>query len=188
MLRELDKALNRQGKRLVKEVRRSIKKKKMVVSGSLYESVRYELEEIDEGEFVMRFYMFDYGYYQDEGVKGANPSAVMITQKDGTKKRGKQKAPRSRFKFGSGMGKGSLFKALDKWIVGRGIAPRTASGRFMSRKALKYAMTKSIYYQGLEPREFFTPVYEKWERRLPSILSDALAKDVEQLWFELVKK
>jgi hypothetical protein len=157
MLRELDKALNRQGKRLVKEVRKSIKKKKMVVSGSLYESVRYELEEIDEGEFVMRFFMFDYGYYQDEGVKGANPSKISG---------GKQKAPQSRFKFGSGMGKGSLFKALDKWIVGRGIAPRTASGRFMSRKALKYAMTKSIYYQGLEPREFFTPVYEKWERRL----------------------
>jgi hypothetical protein len=182
MLRELDKALNRQGKRLVKEVRRSIKKKKMVVSGSLYESVRYELEEIDEGEFVMRFYMFDYGYYQDEGVKGANPSKISG---------GKQKAPRSRFKFGSGMGKGSLFKALDKWIVQKGEFNRQIRdkrGRFMSRKALRYAMTKSIYFQGIEPKEFFTPVYEKWERRLPSILSDALAKDVEQLWFELVKK
>lgn len=189
MLKELEKSLNRQGKRLTNDVKRSIKKKKMVVSGSLYDSVRYELEEVSEGEYVFRFFMWDYGYYQDEGVKGANPSAVMITQKDGTKKRGKQKAPRSRFKFGSGKGKGSLFIALDKWIVRKkGVTPRTASGQFMSRQALRYAMTKSIYFQGLEPKEFFSSVYEKWQRRLPDVMADALSKDVEKLWFELVRK
>ncbi len=184
MLNELERALNRQGKRLTSNVKRSIKRKKLVVSGALYDSVRYELEEVSEGEYVMSFYMLEYGYYQDEGVKGANPSAVTVNGK-----RGKQKAPRSKFRFGSGKGKGSLFKALDKWIVRKkGLTPRTASGKFMSRQSMKYAMTKSIYYQGIEPKEFFEPEFEKWQRRLPEALTDALAEDVQKLWFELVIK
>ena len=188
MLSELENALNRQGKRLTKSVQRSLKKKKMVVSGALYDSIRYELEEVEEGKFIFRFFMWDYGYYQDEGVKGVNPRAIMVTDKTGKKKRGRQKAPRSRFKFGTGTAKGSLFKALDQWIVRkRGLTPRNR-GRFMSRQAMKYAMSKSIYYQGLEPKEFFTPEFEKWQKRLPNVLADALTKDVEKLWFELVEK
>lgn len=183
MLKELERALDRQGKRLTQNVKRSIKKSDLVVSGSLYDSVRYELEEVEDGKYIMSFYMLEYGYYQDEGVKGANPGAVTVNGK-----RGKQKAPRSQFKFGSMTGKGSLFKALDNWIVRRSIAPRTAQGQFMSRQALKFAMTKSIYYQGIEPRDFFSPVWEKFNKRMPKVLTDALAKDVEKLWFELVKK
>lgn len=181
MLKELERALNRQGDRLTKDVKRAIKKKDLVVSGALYDSVRYELEEVGEGKYVMSFYMLEHGYYQDEGVKGANPSAVRVNGKAG-----RQKAPRSKFQFGKMTGKGSLFKALDNWIVRKGIAPRNRRGQFMSRQSLRYAMTKSIYYQGIEPKEFFTPVWDKWNKRVPDVLKDALSKDVEKLWLEFV--
>ena len=46
-------------------------------------------------------------------------------------------------------------KALDKWTVMRGIAPRDAKGRFMVRSGLKFAIARTIFIKGIEGVSFF---------------------------------
>jgi len=179
MLDNLEKELNKAGKKLVRDVKRNIKTKKKYASGQLYKSVHYDLYQKGEN-FVLQFYMLDYGYYQDEGVKGANPSKVP---------NGKQKAPFSQFKFGSKTGrKGGLTKALDKWIIRKGIAPRDKRGRFMSRKQVKFLISRSIFYTGLEPSNFFSDVWDKMVDRITPQLEKAVLLDYEKIVMQILKK
>ena len=72
------------------------------------------------------------------------------------------KAPFSPYKFGTKSGaKGGLTRGLDKWIIRKGIAPRDKSGKFMSRKTLKYLMARSVYLSGIRPTMFFTKPFDK---------------------------
>ena len=81
------------------------------------------------------FEMLDYAPFVDEGVRGKNPKGLPAK----SKWHGKQKAPKSPYKFGTKSGaKGGLTRGLDKWIIRKGIAPRDKEGKFMSRKTLKY--------------------------------------------------
>ena len=50
---------------------------------------------------------------------------------------------------------------LDKWTVRKGIAPRDKSGKFMSRKTLKFLMARSIYLSGIRPTMFFTKPFDR---------------------------
>ena len=170
--------LNKFGEDLVRNTRSKLSQKGKNVSGVLMDSIRYEVVPTEEG-FILEFWMMEYGYYQDEGVRGADPSAFKYAE---TGKTGKQKAPNSRFHFGSGKGKGSLFKGLDGWIVRKGLAPRK-NNRFTSRKSMKYAMARSIYLQGIEPSGFFT---EAWNETLGTIdedLAKGIAEEAEKLYF-----
>lgn len=161
-------------------VRQSIISKGVVDTGTLLKSVECYPEAQEDGTINIVFAMFNYGYFQDEGVKGANPS--------GMPNGGIQKAPFSKFTFGSGNGGGSLNKSLDGWIVRKGIAPRGAKGQFMSRKGLKYVMSRSIYLQGLPPRKFFAPIWEEQTKALQPMLEQGLIKDIETQWYELITK
>ena len=111
-------------------------------------------------------------------VKGADPTKV---------RQGRQKAPLSPFKFGSGKGKkGGLTKGLDSWIVRKRIAPRDKKGRFVSRDTIKFLMARSIYNQGIEPKLFFTKAWEKSLKKVPKELEKALINQVEKLFIELI--
>jgi hypothetical protein len=161
-------------------VKSSISQKGVVSSGALINSVKASVVVDSDDKLIIVYEMWDYGYYQDEGVKGANPSAMP--------KGGVQKAPASRFSFGSGSGKGSLFKSLDSWIVKKGIAPRGASGKFASRAGLKYVISRSIFLQGLPPRQFFQPVWKEQYKLLVPMLEKGLIKDIEFQWYERITK
>tara|TARA_R110001606_G_scaffold374687_1_gene532617 strand:+ start:1313 stop:1849 length:537 start_codon:yes stop_codon:yes gene_type:complete len=177
----LKDTLDKIGKDLVKNTKRNLEAKSKSVSGVLYDSIRYNIEETSEGA-ILEFWMFEYGYYQDEGVKGYKPRSIKVNGKAG-----KQKAPNSRFKFGSGKGKkGGLFKSIDSWIVRKKIAPRDKKGRFMSRDSIRYAMTKSIFHQGIEPSDFFTDAWNETLDKVDEKLTDELINDVEKLYFELI--
>jgi hypothetical protein len=166
-------------KKVTDDVKLSAASKGLKNTGTLIESIKcYPVPKDDFINIV--FEMFNYGYFQDEGVQGANPSAL----KNGT---GVQKAPGSRFKFGTGSGNGSLFKSLDSWIVKKGIAPRKESGAFMSRASMKYAMARSIYLQGLTPRNFFKPVWNTKTAELKPLLLSAIIRDIDLQWFEIIK-
>lgn len=179
MLVNLEKELNKAGKKLVRDVKRNIKAKKKYASGQLYKSISYELYEKD-GNYVLQYFMLDYGYYQDEGVKGANPRKVP---------NGRQKAPFSQFKFGSNTGrKGGLTKSLDKWIIRKRIAPRDKQGRFMSRKQVKFLIARSIYFTGIEPSNFFSDVWDKMVDKITPQLEKAVLVDYEKIVMQILKK
>ena len=65
---------------------------------------------------------------------------------------GKRKS--SPYSFGKSRD-GGLTRGIDKWIVMRGIAPRDAKGRFISRKSLKFLIARKIYTQGHDGLSFF---------------------------------
>jgi hypothetical protein len=177
MLENLENTLFILGETLVDDAKRNLKKEKKIVSGVLFKSLDYKIEKDFDDDFILRFSAVDYAQYVDQGVKGANPKY---------KKGGIQKAPRSPFKFGSGRGKGSLFKSLDKWIVRKkDIAPRDKKGRFMSREQIKHLFARSIYNQGIEPTMFLTRAWEKMLKDGEPLLEKGLIKDIEKLFIEL---
>ena len=164
---------------VTKVVQDNVKSKDLFVSGKLHDSIKCSYTQV-ENTLTIAYSMENYGYFQDEGVQGANPSKI---------KGGVQRGAGSRFKFGSGSGNGSLFKGLDKWTIMRGIAPRTAKGKFTSRASIKFAMAKSIYFQGLPPRKFFKDVWSEEIEKLKTKLPESINLDIqEQIQVKLKKR
>lgn len=156
---EFEKALDKYAKYVIQQARTNLTKGgppngTYNASMSLYNSLSYSIE-----DGIVSFEMLDYGPFQDEGVKGKNPSGLPKN----SKWHGKQKAPnKSPFKFGTKTGpKGGLTRGLDKWIIRKGIAPRDKEGKFMSRKTLKFLMARSIYLSGIRPTYFFTKPFDR---------------------------
>lgn len=188
MLNEVLKEIELFGDTVVLRTKKNLKNEGMISSGVLLDSIGYNVDQTKDG-FIFEFIMVEYGYYQDEGVQGANPAKVNINQPDGSKKRGIQKAPGSRFKFGSGTGpKGGLFKGLDPWVIKKNIAGRNAKGQFISRASTKTAIAKSIFYQGLPPRKFFSRAWDQTTGNIDNQLALAYIKDVEAIFLELIKQ
>lgn len=138
-------------------------------SGKLSESIKGNVK-ASKNSFALDFDMTMYGQFQDKGVKGSNPSAV---------KNGVQKAPNSPFSFKKSM---ISTKALDGWVVKKGLAPRNKEGKFESRNGLKFALAKSIASQGLRPSLFFTKAFEQgYKKYIDKDLIKEFGLDVEDL-------
>ena len=159
--------LGKIGKEVRRRARISLKARGKVVTGNLYNSIRYEQSvSKNEKSLDLRFSFPGAEYWQfvDEGVKGALSSA---------------KAPRSPFRFGSGTGpKGRLRPSIDKWVVRKGIAPRAAGGQFASRKSMVYAISRSIYQTGIRPSYFFTNAYDRTLKKHNAKLEKAVGDDI----------
>jgi len=161
------KELGRIGKEVRRRARISLKARGKVVTGKLYNSIRYEQGVSRNENSVNLKFSFrgaDYWKYVDEGVQGAISSA---------------KAPRSPFRFGSGSGpKGKLRGSIDRWVVKKGIAPREAGGQFAARKSMVYVISRSIYQTGIRPSYFFTNAYDKTLKKHNAKLEAAVAQDI----------
>ena len=161
------KELGKMGKEVRRRARISLKARGKVVTGNLYNSIRYEQSvSRNEKSLNLRFSFpgADYAGFVDEGVRGALSSA---------------KAPRSPFKFGTGSGpSGRLRPAIDKWVVKKGMAPRGAGGRFASRKGMVFAISRSIYQTGIKPSYFFTNAYDRTLKQYSPKLEKAVADDI----------
>ena len=154
-------------------VKRLAKSKDLDSTGKLLRSIKCEVDFLSDSQLEIVYTMLDYGYYMDEGVKGKNPG--------GMPNGGIQKAPNSRFKFGSGKGRGSLKSGINSWLVSKGIAPRVG-GKFVSRKSIIFLISRSIYLQGLGPRQFFRPVWNSELKKLmPQLGSGVLGKVSEDV-------
>lgn len=161
------KELGKMGKEVRRRARISLKARGKVVTGNLYNSIKYEQSvSRNEKSLNLRFSFpgADYAGFVDEGVRGALSSA---------------KAPRSPFKFGTGSGpSGGLRPAIDKWVVKKGMAPRGAGGRFASRKGMVFAISRSIYQTGIKPSYFFTNAYDRTLKKYSPKLEKAVADDI----------
>ena len=133
-------------------------------SGKLRNSIKGEVKEMPNSIGVY-FEMEPYGNFQDKGVSG-------VKQKFDTPYSYKTKMPPP--------------SAFDKWIVRKGIAPRSATGKFQSRKGLQFAIAKSVFKYGIRPSLFFTRPFEAAYKTLPDTLIDKYGLDAEQLLNEIL--
>lgn len=143
--------------------------------GDLRRSIAYMLQ-TGKRSFDLDFEMEDYGIFQDFGVQGAGPNDLP----KGAKNYGKNKAPFSPFKFGTGTAPKKQFKsAINGWMIQKGIAPREKNGQFTSRKSIAFMIRRDIYLSGIRPKKFFTDPFEDEFRKLPLDVTEAYALDLE---------
>ena len=115
--------------------------------GKLENSIKFEIVTTPDG-FSVQFYMSSYGQFVDKGVSG--------TQTKRTFKDYKGKAIKTPYSYKNSKGHSQPpSSALDKWVVRKGIAPRDASGKFMSRKSITFLIARSIGRKGIQGISFF---------------------------------
>lgn len=131
-------------KSVLRQAKNILKKKNKVVSGKLLNSLKYRLEATSKG-YNLIFKGSKHASFIDKGVSGTK---VTRTFQNIFGKR-----QRSPFKYSN---KQPPASALDKWIVRKGIAPRTETGQFMSRKSLQFLIARSIKSKGLAATSFFS--------------------------------
>jgi hypothetical protein len=157
-LKDTQDALNAFGKYVVQQSRSKLTQSNKNVSKRLYESLGYELK-VMPNSFSMAFLMENYGEYQDKGVSGTEV---------------KYNTP---YKYTNKMPPPSAFS---QWVVRKGLkGTRDASGRFVSRKGLQFAIAKSIFKKGIKPSLFFTKPFEAAFKNLPNDIVEAYGLDVE---------
>jgi len=126
-----------------------IKKGKQILKakgkeGKLSNSFKYRLESTNEG-YNLVFKAADYATFVDKGVSGTKTTRTYHNVFG--------KRERSPFKYTTKQPPASV---LDKWIVKKGIAPRTKTGQFMERKSLQFLIARSIKSKGLAATSFFS--------------------------------
>ena len=115
--------------------------------GKLEDSIKFEVITNPDG-FTVQFYMSSYGQFVDKGVSG--------TQTKRTFKDYKGKVIKTPYSYKNSKGHSQPpSKALDKWVVRKGIAPRDASGKFMKRKTITFLIARSIGRNGIQGISFF---------------------------------
>ena len=112
--------------------------------GKLSNSFKYRLESTKEG-YNLVFKAADYATFVDKGVSGTKTTRTYHNVFG--------KRERSPFKYTTKQPPASV---LDKWIVKKGIAPRTKTGQFMERKSLQFLIARSIKSKGLAATSFFS--------------------------------
>ena len=141
----LQRYLDSFGKQVLKDANGILSSQKG--NTALSKSIRFKVEKDSQG-FTTKFYMLDYGTFVDKGVSGnkikrgyINTEGFVTSSPYSYKNSKGHSQPPSR--------------ALDKWVVRKGIAPRDASGKFMSRKSITFLIARSIGRKGIQGISFF---------------------------------
>jgi len=145
-LEAVERYLNSFGKQVVNRAKGNLQKSKGGGT-ALENSIAFSVIEKD-GDLTVIFKMDYYGKFVDKGVSGTEVTRSFKDYKGQT-----LKSP-----FGYRKAKGHSqppTKALDKWIVKKGIAPRDKEGKFMSRKSIKFLIARSIGKKGIQGISFF---------------------------------
>ena len=171
--------LSKFAKAVIKSSRSNLTRKGKNASKELYRSLDFDLN-VTKNSFSLAFLMEAYGKFQDEGVRGKDPSKV---RRGDRTKRGQQ-APNSRYRFGSGSHKGTWGKFvnnIEKWVKKRGYRLRDDKGRFKegTYKTMAQIIASNIYFRGIAPSMFFTKPFEAAFKRLPDDLIEKFGLDLE---------
>ena len=138
----LERYLNSFGKQVANRAKGGLQKAKGGGS-NLEKSIDFKVITSDTG-FSVQFFMNSYGTFVDKGVSGTNKTRRFKDYKGNVIS--------SPYKYTT---KQPPSKALDKWIVRKGIAPRDEKGRFMSRKSISFLIARSIKKKGIQGISFF---------------------------------
>jgi len=138
----VEKYLRHFAESVIKKGRQILKAKGK--EGKLSNSFKYRLESTNEG-YNLVFKAADYATFVDKGVSGTKTTRTYHNVFG--------KRERSPFKYTTKQPPASV---LDKWIIKKGIAPRTKTGQFMERKSLQFLIARSIKSKGLAATSFFS--------------------------------
>ena len=179
---EVYKELNKFRKFVINESKKNLRKYGKG-GGKLESSLNSELK-VNPNSFELSFSMEDYGVFQDQGVKGADPSRVSPNAKI----KGQQ-APNSQFKFGSGSKSGTwnvFIAGLEKWARIKNIRLRDEKGRYKkgNYKSIAQIIGSNIYARGLKPSLFFTKTFEEAYKKLQEELVKKYGLDAIKLFNE----
>lgn len=176
VLDTLKKVLRNFGTKVVTEAKSNLSKQN--VSGRLSKSIRFE-DDVALKQSTIKFFMLDYGKYQDLGVRG--------TKKGKSVGKSYYGPSYPEYKYTDSMPPPSVF---DQWVIRKGKFNkiiRDNRGRFVDRsadtvgfrKSLTFLIARSIYGKGIKPTLFFTKPYTKYFKNLPQQVSNALGKDFD---------
>lgn len=165
MLDNLKIEIDKFRKAVITQSRSNLTRLQKNSSKKLYNSLKSDLK-VSKNSFQLDFSMEKYGEFQDKGVSG------------------KKVKYDTEFSYKSKMPPPSK---LDKWIVKRGLAPRT-KGKFTGRtinsvgfqKSIQFLIARSIYNKGIKPSLFFTKPFNNEYKKLSDNLIEAFGLDMEQ--------
>ena len=155
---------------VIKEAKINLAKKDNQ-DGKLANSLTSKISQTSS-EFIVKFFMENYGIFQDKGVRGVESYYA------------DEATSGSPFSYKSKGGKFGLKgmpppKAFDKWTVRKGLAPRDKRGRFLPRKTLDFLIARSIFKKGIRATSFFSEPLKMGEKIFADQFLKALAKDIE---------
>tara|TARA_R100001244_G_scaffold95596_1_gene71687 strand:+ start:741 stop:1298 length:558 start_codon:yes stop_codon:yes gene_type:complete len=175
MATNVENYLNSLGKYVVKQSKTMLTKAKKNVSKDLYNSIKYEL--VPDGDnFILQFYMLDYGQFVDKGVSGKKKIQAYTTWD-------KRKIA-SPFQFGTGSSlvgkaKGGMSGIMSKWVKKKGFQWKDKqTGKFMSHKSMGYLIARSIYRDGIKSLSFFQRPLGLGLDKFPTDLLEAVKTDI----------
>jgi hypothetical protein len=154
---QIRKELEKFQKYVISQARANLTRLKKNSSKNLYDSLKGQVT-YKKGDYTVEIEMDTYGLFVDKGVSG------------------KEKKYNTPYSYKSKMPPPS---ALDQWIVRKGIAPRDAKGRFITRKSLQFLIARGIYKNGIAPSLFLTKPFEAAMRKLPQDVVTAYGIDIE---------
>jgi len=182
-LNELNKIFDDFGRYMVKQSRANLTRAKMG-EGPLYKSINYKINDKKKDAIEWSFYMEDYGPYQDQGVRGADPSLVDNPK---TNYSGVQKAPNSPFSYSS---KKPPMEPLRSWAKSKNIRFRQgklvdgkwkSTGKFAKGgyDTIAFWLQKRIFAQGLKPSYFYTKPFDRAWENLPDKIFDSFKIEID---------
>ena len=139
----IERYLNSFGKQVVNRAKGNLQKAKGGGT-ALEQSIRFEVETDDDG-FSVKFYMADYGTFQDKGVSGNKQQQKYKDYKG--------KVITSPYKYTTKQPPPGI---LAKWISKKGIKGRDKkSGRFITNLSLAFIIGRAIKRDGIKSLSFF---------------------------------
>lgn len=167
-LKEINNALNKFAKEVIKQSRSNLTRKDKNYTKSLYNSLKSEVE-VFPNSFSLSFIMDEYGIYQDKGVSGTE-------RKFNTKFSYKNKMP--------------PIKPLADWAKFRRIRLRNKKGQFSkgNYNTIGFLIARKIFKEGIKPSLFFTRPFENAFKNLPDELVNSFGLDVDKFIDFTLKK
>ena len=164
-MERFNQALNKFGKGVVKQSRANLTRQKKNVDKTLYNSLDYKVQTA-KSSFSIKFYMEDYGNFQDLGVKGTKSNY--------------RENSNSPYSYRS---KRPPVKPLADWAKKRRIRLRDSKGKFKrgNYKSIGFLISRSIFEKGIRSSKFFTRAFETQYKRLPEELIEIYSLELTDL-------
>jgi hypothetical protein len=164
-MERFNQALNKFGKGVVKQSRANLTRQKKNVDKTLYNSLDYKVQTA-KSSFSIKFYMEDYGNFQDLGVKGTKSNY--------------RENSNSPYSYRS---KRPPVKPLADWAKKRRIRLRDSKGKFKrgNYKSIGFLISRSIFEKGIRSSKFFTRAFETQYKRLPDELIEIYSLELTDL-------
>ena len=171
---ETQKALNKFRDTIINEAKANLKSMGKDSTGKLSKSIKGQVKQMPNS-ISMYFQMEEYGFFQDQGVRGVGGVRSTTSKFKRTNNKGKiwkQNGAGSPFSFK--VGKKPSPKHFEKWAKQKGLNA--------------FAVSNAVYHQGIKRSLFFTKPFEKAFKNLPDALITKYGLDAEELFDSIMNE